>query len=488
VPPDAAYLFKHALVQDAAYGTLLRARRQDLHAQVAAVLGQHFADLVERQPELLAHHLTAAGDTERAVDQWLKAGNHAAARSTPREAIRHFERGLAVLSALPDGSAREGREIELQLARGLSLFTAKGFSAVEGHEAYTRARELAERRGDPRQQFMAVFGLWQSANGAGRIHDCCRLSDQLLQLTVGEADDGLHLQAHHSAWATSMFAGDPAAAREHCEAGRRLYDPERHRSHHLLYGGHDPGVCAGSLGALGHWLLGYPEKALAIGSEALALAERIAHPFSLGLALLFNGMLRLDCGEPPLALQRLEAAEALVAEQRLGFAWPPQFLRGAALTAQGAFEESIACVRAGLASGVPTFRPYGLACLAAAMAMEGEHGASLAAARDGLKEQDDTGYGWWDAELHRLEGIALLGLNRLDEGQRALEAALRVAQRQQAKSYELRAAMSMARLWRDQGKRNEARDLLAPVYGWFTEGFDTLDLKEAKALLDELNA
>jgi class 3 adenylate cyclase/tetratricopeptide (TPR) repeat protein len=488
VPPDSAYLFKHALVQDAAYSTLLRARRQDLHAQVAAVLAQHFADLVERQPELLAHHLTAAGDTERAVDQWLKAGNHAAARSTPREAIRHFERGLAVLSALPDGSAREGREIELQLARGLSLFTAKGFSAVEGPEVYTRARELAERRGDPRQQFMAVYGLWQSANGAGRIHDCRRLSDQLLQLTVGEADDGLHLQAHHSAWATSMFAGDPAAAREHCEAGRRLYDPERHRSHRLLYGGHDPGVCAGSLGALGHWLLGYPEKALAIGSEALALAERIAHPFSLGLALLFNGMLRLDCGEPPLALQRLEAAEALVAEQRLGFAWPPQFLRGAALTAQGAFEESVACVRAGLASGVPTFRPYGLACLAAAMAMEGEHGASLAAARDGLKEQDDTGYGWWDAELHRLEGIALLGLNRLDEGQRALEAALRVAQRQQAKSYELRAAMSIARLWRDQGKREKARDLLAPVYGWFTEGFDTLDLKEAKALLDNLRA
>ena len=339
VPPESVYLFKHALVQDAAYGTLLRARRQDLHARVAAVLEEHFADLIERQPEVLAYHLTAAGDTERAVDQWLKAGNHAAARSTPLEAIRHFERGLAVLSALPEGPAREGREIELQLARGLSLFTAKGFSAVEAPEAYARARELAERRGDPRQQFMAVYGLWQSANGAGRIHDCRRLSDRLLQLTAGKADDALHLQAHHSAWATSMFAGDPAAAREHSEAGRRLYDPERHRSHRLLYGGHDPGVCADSLGAVGHWLLGYPEKALAIGSQALALAERIAHPFSLGLALLFNGMLRLDCGEPELALQRLAAAEALASEQRLGFAWPPQFLRGAALSAQGAFKE-----------------------------------------------------------------------------------------------------------------------------------------------------
>jgi predicted ATPase len=276
VPPESAYLFKHALVQDAAYGTLLRARRQDLHARVAAVLEQHFADLVERQPELLAHHLTAAGDTKRAVDQWLKAGNHAAARSTPREAIRHFERGLAVLSALPDEPAREGREIELQLARGLSLFTVEGFVSAKAVQAYTRARELAEERGDARQLFTATYGLWQSAHGDGRVRDCRPLSERLLQLTAGKADDGLQLQAHHSAWGTYIFAGEPAAARGHCEAGRRLYDPDLHRSHRLLYGGHDPGVCAANICALANWLLGYPEKALVIGSEALALAERIA--------------------------------------------------------------------------------------------------------------------------------------------------------------------------------------------------------------------
>ena len=350
VAPQNSYLFKHALVQDAAYGTLLRARRQELHARVAAMLERNFADLVERQPELLAHHLTAAGDIERAVDQWLKAGQNAAARSTPVEAIRHFERGLEALSALPEGSAREGREIELQLARGLSLFTAKGFSAAEAPNAYTRARELAERWGDPRQQFMAVFGLWQSANGAGRIRDCRRLSDQLLRLTAGTADDGLQLQAHHSAWATSMFAGNPAAAREHCDMGCRLYDPERHRFHHLLYGGHDPGVCAGSIGAVVHWLLGYPEKALVIGGEAMTLAERIAHPFSRVLALLFSAMLCLERGEPDLALQRLETAEALASEQRLGFVWEPQFTRGGALSAQGAFEEAVGYLRAGLAS------------------------------------------------------------------------------------------------------------------------------------------
>jgi hypothetical protein len=255
-PPHSSYLFKHALVQDAAYGTLLRTRRQELHSRVAVALEQHFGDLIERQPELLAHHLTAADDTERAVDQWFRAGRHAAERSAHVEAIGHFERGLAALSALPAEAARDGREIELQLARGLSLFTTQGFSAVGAVEIYVRARELAERRGDPRQQFMAVYGLWQSTNGAGAMEDAQRLSDRLLELTASPADEGLRLQAHHSAWTTYLFAGEPAAAREHSETGRRLYDPERHRLHRQLYGGHDPGVCARYMGAQAHWLLG----------------------------------------------------------------------------------------------------------------------------------------------------------------------------------------------------------------------------------------
>jgi hypothetical protein len=198
---------------------------------------------------------------------------------------------------------------------------------------------------------MAVYGLWQSANGTSRIRDCRGLSDRLLRLTAAKADDGLHLQAHHSAWTTSMFAGEPAVAREHSDAGRRLYDPERHRSHRMLYGGHDPGVCAGYMGAKVHWLLGYPEKGLALVNEALALAECIAHPFSLELSLLFNAMLRLDRGEPEVALQRLGAAEALVAEQRLAFALEPPFLRGAALSAQGRSRRlSPACARGSPAS------------------------------------------------------------------------------------------------------------------------------------------
>src|SRR6202040_2824018 len=163
--PHSSYAFKHALVQDAAYDMLLRGRRQELHARVAAALEKKFADLVERQPELLAHHLTGAGDTARAVDQWLKAGQYAAARLAHVEAIGHFERGLAALAALPQGQARDRTEVELQLARGLSLFTAEGFVSAEAARAYARAREVAEQLGNPRQQFIAVYGLWQSANG-----------------------------------------------------------------------------------------------------------------------------------------------------------------------------------------------------------------------------------------------------------------------------------------------------------------------------------
>jgi predicted ATPase len=279
-----------------------------------------------------------------------------------------------------------------------------------------------------------------------------------------------------------------AAAREHCEAGRRLYDPERHHLLRRFYGGHDPGACAGYFGAQANWLLGYSEDALRLGRQGLALAGRIKDPFSLVTASLYNAMVHLNRGEPELALQLLAAAEALAAEQRLGLVVVPEILRGVALTAQGALEEAVACLRRGLADGpnVTRVRTYGLAGLADALSRRGEHEAALGAAKDGLQVQEETGHRQWHAELHRVEGIALLGLNKLEDAQSALEQALRVARRQQAKAYELRAACDLARLWGEQNRRAEAHDLLAPVYGWFTEGFDTPDLREAKALLDEL--
>ena len=234
--------------------------------------------------------------------------------------------------------------------------------------------------------------------------------------------------------------------------------------------------------------MGYPDKGLGIGNETLALAERLAHPLSHELALLWSVMLHLDRGEPESALELLAVAETLVAEQRLAFLLEPRFLRGAALSARGELEEAVGCVREGFTTplGTVRFRPYGLAGLAEALVRQGEHRAALAAASEGLGAQEETGQRWWAAELHRLQGIALLGLNRVGEAQTALEKALRVARRQQAKSYELRAATSLARLRGEQGRRVEARELLAPVHGWFTEGFDTANIKNAAALLDEL--
>ena len=236
------------------------------------------------------------------------------------------------------------------------------------------------------------------------------------------------------------------------------------------------------MGAQGNWVLGHPDKALASGREALALAELVAHPLSIEFVLLFNAMLHVDRGEPGLALRRVEAAETLVAEQRLGFVMEPRFLRGAALCVQGAFDESVSCLRNALAGrqGAMTFRPYGFTRLAEALASQGQYSAVIAAVKEGMEAQEKTGALRWGAELLRLQGIALIGLNRVEDGQSALEEALRVARQQQAKAYELRAATSLARLWGERGRRAEARGLLAPVYGWFTEGFDTADLERGE--------
>ena len=486
IAPHASYLFKHALVQDAAYSTLLRGRRQELHTRVAAAVEVHFADVVERQPELLAHHLTAAGDTERAVDQWLKAGQHAATRLAYLEAIAHLERGLGLLHSLPESPVRNGREIELQLALGLSVFTAKG--AVEAKLPYMQALELAESSGEPQQRFEALYGVWQSTRD--RIAAASPLSERLLRMAEREGDDGLRLQAHHSAWTTWYHAGDPAKAHEHADAGRLLYDPTKHASHRLVYGGHDPGVCAGAIGGSVEWLLGYPDKALASITDALALAERIAHPFTLGRVFINSSVVYLNRHEPEQALRQLEAAEVLAAEQRLFLVYEPGTLRGVALLGQGAVDEAIARIREGITKwtrlGLTSNLPYGFAFLAEGLARHGDRAAALAALREGLETARATGEHMWDAELHRLSGTVLVAENKLDEGQASLQQALRIARDQQAKSLELRAVCDLARLWGEQGRRTEARDLLAPVYGWFTEGFDTADLRDASALLVEL--
>ena len=374
----------------------------------------------------------------------MKAGRHAASRLAYLEAIAHFERGLGLLHSLPESPVRNSREIELQLALGLCLHTAKG--AVAAKPAYTRALEIAESSGEPQQRFEALYGVWQSTrdNVTGGIAAAIPLSERLLRMAEREGDDGLRLQAHHGGWTTCHHAGAPAKAREHADAGRLLYDPEKHASHRLVYGGHDPGVCAQVTGAQAEWLLGYPDKALASIAEGLALAERIAHPFTLGLALSVSSYVYVNCREPARALCQLDAADALAAEQRLMLQMETGLLRGAALLEKGAVDEAIARIRAGVTRWTGLGRtinlPYGLAFLAEGLARHGDRAAALAALREAVGIVGTTGEHNWEAELHRLTGTVLLAEDKLDEAQASFQQAIRIAQAQQAKSLELRAA------------------------------------------------
>jgi len=265
-------------------------------------LEQDFADVVERQPELLAHHLTAAGDTERAVDQWLTAGQRAGGRLAHVEAIAHLDRGLAMLSSLPETPARDAVEIELRLASGVSSITVRGLSSPLVPQAYGRARELAERRGDARQLFQATFGLWQNKAASGVARDARVLSEELLQVAGRGEEDEFQLQAHHSAWTTGFFCGELVEAHAHITHGRRLYDPERHQSHRFIYGGHDPGACARYTAGQTNWFLGYADKAAESAAEALSLAGRLAHPFTREVALEYAAHVHLHRREPEISL------------------------------------------------------------------------------------------------------------------------------------------------------------------------------------------
>jgi predicted ATPase len=488
-PPHAAYQFKHALVQDAAYGTLLRARRQELHARVAAVLEQKFDDLVGREPELLAHHLTAAGDTTRAVDQWLKAGRHAAARSAHIEAIGHFDRGLAAASSLPRTRERDRREIRLQLGRGVSLLTAAGFGSAGAADAFARARALCEQIDDADHLFSALWNVWLTT--AARGLDAMRpLSDRLLAVARTMNDSTLMLEAHHSAWFTRLGVGELASARSHCDEGRRLYDFDRHRGLAAEYGGHDPGVCGCNNGSWVEWLLGYPDKAAAIIGDGRRLAERLAQPMTLNHNFAMEAVLRLFRGESGVAVRRADEAEAVAVDQRLASLMDPSILKGCALVTQGVVADGLALIekRGGAGGGSlgVFFRPYQLGLVSEAFCRAGDYDGAAAALTDAVAAMEATGERWWQAEIERLGGVLALAQRNLGKSAVCFERAIGTARRQEAKSLELRAATSLARLLGEQGRRAEAQQLLAPVYGWFTEGFDTADLREAKQLLSEL--
>ena len=295
------------------------------------------------------------------------------------------------------------------MALGLCSYTSKGPSSREAEEAFVRACEFAERQSEARQLFQAVYGLWQIQAACGRIPSARSFSERLLRLTDREVDSGLRLQAHHSAWTTDWWSGALANADRHAKAGRHLYDPEQHRSHRHLYGGHDPGVCALQVGANTEWLLGHPENGLTLGAETLDLAESIAHPYSLSLAFRLRGDTSPISPRTGAGFTFGRPGEALASEQRFAMPVQPGILRGTALLIQAATDDAVSCLREALAQlalrGATLYRHYGLASLAEALVRRGEHTSALEALREGFDNMEATGECWWEAELHRVNGI-----------------------------------------------------------------------------------
>jgi class 3 adenylate cyclase/predicted ATPase len=491
LPPQATYRFKHALIQEAAYQSLLKSTRQQYHQRIAQVLEERFPDLCEMQPELLAHHCTEAGLSAQAIAYWQHAGQRALTRSAMLEAVAHLTKGLEVLGTLPDIPERAQQELGLQIALGPALMTTKGFLIPEVEHVYARAHALCQQVGDARQLFSTLWGLWYLHHVRGQLQRACEVGEELLDLARQLQAPEWFVVAHRTLGNSPFWRGEFGLAHTHLEHALALYDPQQMRDHAMRYGS-DTGVLCRVLGAVTLWLLGYPDQARQWSEVALTQAQGLRHAFTLQQTLCFSAILYQLRREAAVAKERAEAARALCTEH--GFAdygaWST-VLWGAALVAQGAWAEGLAQMREGLAAYQPRGRVprlLFLGLLAEGCERAGQVEEGLRALHEALEVMQTSEERISEAEVYRLRGELLLQQSAAQQGEAEehFHQALTVARRQQAKSWELRAAMSLSRLWQQQGKRTEAYELLAPIYGWFTEGFDTADLQEAKALLEEL--
>ena len=437
---------------------------------------------------------TEAGLNEPAVDYWQQAGQRAIERSANVEASSHLTRGLEVLATLPDTPERYRKEFVLQTTLGPVLMAIRGQGAPEVERAYARARELCQHVGETPQLFPVLWGLWYFYLARAEWRVARELGEQLLSLAQRTQDPPLLLLAHRVLGQTLAFLGEFASARSHLAQALTFYDPQQHRPLAFLYG-QDQGVICHSWAALVLWLLGYPDQARQRSHEMLILAQELHHPHSLAYALYWAAMLDLYHRKGQAAQEQAEAGMVLSHEQgfALWIAWGT-LLRGWALAEQGQSAEGILQMRQGIAAwqatGAEVFRPYSLALLAEAYGKAGQAEEGFPLLAEALAAVDNTGERYYEAELYRLKGEMLLAQADTEprwlEVEESFRQALAVARHQQAKSLELRAAMSLSRLWQRLGKRAEAHQLLAEIYGWFTEGFDTADLQEARALLAEL--
>jgi predicted ATPase len=492
LPPHATYFFKHALIQDAAYQSLLRSTRQQYHQRIAQVLVEQFSEVAETQPELLAHHYTEAGLREQAIGYWQQAGQQALKRSANLEAIQHLTAGLELLATLPETPARAQQELDLQLALGSALVATKGYAAPEVEQTYARARALCAQVGDTPQLFPTLQGLCQCYYGQGALPTARELGEQLYRLAQREAAPPHLLEAHDALGSTLFYLGDYAAAWTHLEQGIARTDLTAERALALSHGV-APGVRCLAIAANVLWCLGYPAQAMRRSQEALALAQGLAHPYSLALAQFWMVYLHCRCREAQAVQAQADALLALATAQgfalwvEVGTCW-----RGWALAMQGQSEAGLAQLHQGLAAVLTTGWTLGqsscLVLLAEAAGHAGQVAEGLRLLAEALTAFEATGRGDGLVEAYRLQGELLLRQATPDAAQAeaCFLQALAMARRQHAKSWELRAAMSLSRLWQQQGKQADARQLLAEVYNWFTEGFDTADLQEAKALLEEL--
>ena len=489
-PPDAVYTFKHALVQDAAHGSLLRSTRQRLHAQIAEALEAHSPELMDTQPELFAQHYTEAGMVEKSVACWAQAGRRSAARSAMAEAAAQLQKGLDQLALLPDDRERKRRELELRRTLGAALMIAKGLAAPETGHAYARSRELWEQLGFPPEFLGVPFGQSTYHAIRGELDRALDLGEDLLRLSHLHNDSAGLLLGHLSSGRTLMFAGRFAPSQSNLEKALAVYDPIPHDALVQNLGFHAHIQANGYLG-ITVFCRGFPDQALVHTSTAIAEARRLAHPPSLAASLTLGAIVLSFGGDDAILGDWAEQLLAVASEQ--GFphlAAQGTIYHGGVLVKSGDVAEGLSLMRRGSeafsATGARMLVPYHMALLAMASEIAGQIDEAMEALNDALQMVERTGERRLVAELCRRKGQLLVRQGQAGAAEELYRKSLSVAEEQGAKLWKLRAATSLARLWGEQRRRVQARDLLAPVYGWFTEGFDTADLKEAKALLDEL--
>jgi class 3 adenylate cyclase/predicted ATPase len=489
-PPDAVYSFKHALIQDAAHSSLLRAARQQLHARIAEALEAHSPETVDSQPEILAQHYAEAGLVEKSVAYWGKAGRRSTARSAMPEAAAQFQEALNQLALLPDTAERQRQELEFCSSLAAALFAVKGTAAPETGQAYARAHKLCERLGFPSEFLNILMGQSRYHAYRGELDLALRLSEEVLGLSRQRNESTGVIAGLLSSGNNLMYSGDFASSRLRFEEALVLDQTVVLRDPDFHYFGTHPVNSQGYLGT-DLFILGYPDQALALNNAAIAGARRLGRQNFFATALAVDARLLSLVGDNATLAERADQLVALATER--GFAqWRAQGIIycGWAKVKNGEMAEGTALLCAGTAAyrsaGSELFVPHYLDLRASACEIAGQIEEALSLLDDALQRVEWTGERWLEAELNRHKGQLLRRQGHTDAAEELYYKTLRVAGAQEAKLWELRAAASLARLRRDQGRRAEARDLLAPVYDWFTEGFDTPDLRDARTLLEEL--